>query len=288
MTTERLGFIGLGNMGHPMAANLQRAGFRLSVYNRTPGKATGFERISTSAEELVDASDIIFTMLTNDEAADNVYAAILNENIEGKLFVEMSTLSPAKSLSLAAAVRAKGASFVDAPVAGSTQPAKEGTLLIMAGGDASDIERARPYLEKMGKAIKHLGENGKGISTKIAVNYFVSILYLGLAESVLLAEKAGVAREDFLDIINNSAAGSGATRVKTPLLQQGAYPPAFALELMLKDVRLARQAGADYALSATLEQAYEAARAAGFGPQDVISIIDYLQQEKAGNRLKPA
>lgn len=281
---ERLGWIGLGNMGHPMAKNLERAGFSLSVYNRTREKAAGFSslsRVSESVAELVGNSDIIFTMLTNDAAVTNIYEVIAARDIAGKLFIDMSTISPALSSATAAAMKAKGASFIDAPVAGSTQPAKEGTLIIMAGGEEGDIERARPYLDKLGKQVKHLGVNGKGIAAKLSINYFLSVIYQGLAETVLFSEKLGIDRKDMLDIINESASGSGATRVKTPALLQDNYQPAFALELMLKDILLARDAGAAYPLSAVLIPAYQQAAEAGFGKEDVIGIINSIRKTGA-------
>ncbi|MBP1616186.1 MAG: NAD(P)-dependent oxidoreductase [Bacteroidetes bacterium] len=280
MKTEKLGFIGLGNMGHPMAKNLEKAGFPLSVYNRTISKTKDFLEKSTVAESidaLVQQSDIVFTMLTNDDSSKAVYGKILSLNIQGKLFIDMSTISPELSISTSISLKEKGASFLDAPVAGSTKPAAEGTLTIMVGGDESDIRRALPYFEKLGSTIRHLGENGKGLAAKLCVNYFVSIIYQGLAESVLLSQKLGVNRKDILDIINNSATGSGATKVKTPLLLQNDFAPAFALDLMLKDILLAQKAGADFPLSKSLIATYQAAQEAGLGEQDVIGIINYIQ-----------
>jgi len=280
MAMEKIGFIGLGNMGHPMAKNLEKAGFQLSVYNRSAEKTTDFEEkssVCTQIKDLVQNSDIIFTMLTNDNAVKAVYEEILPLDIQGKLFVDMSTISPETSKETAAALKIKEASFIDAPVAGSTMPAKEGTLIIMAGGEEKDIKRAMPYLLKMGKSVKHLGENGKGIAGKLSVNYFLSAIYQGLAETVLLAGKLGIERSDMLEIINESASGSGATKVKTPLLIADEYAPAFALDLMLKDILLAKNAGADFPLSEPLIQTYQNAHDKGFGQGDVIGIINYLK-----------
>ncbi|WP_228432527.1 MULTISPECIES: NAD(P)-dependent oxidoreductase [Chryseobacterium] len=277
---EKIGFIGLGNMGHPMAKNIEKAGFPLSVYNRSLEKTKGFQEKSTvytEIKDLVQNSDIIFTMLTNDSAVKAVYKEILPLDIQEKLFVDMSTISSETSTETAAALKIKEASFIDAPVAGSTLPAKEGTLIIMAGGEENDIQRAMPYLLKMGKSVKHLGENGKGIAGKLSINYFLSTIYQGLAETVLLSEKLGIERSDMLEIINESASGSGATKVKTPLLIEDQYAPAFALDLMLKDILLAKNAGADYPLSEALIQTYQNAHDKGFGEDDVIGIINYLK-----------
>lgn len=281
MSTEKIGFIGLGNMGLPMAKNLEKAGFALSVYNRTAEKAASFAsntKVSRSIEELVKNSDIIFTMLTNDNAVKEVYSSIQQNNISGKLFADMSTVSPIVSLETAAALNDKGASLIDAPVAGSTKPAANGTLIILAGGKQKDIERAMPYFEKMGRLVKHLGENGKGLAAKLAVNYLLAIVYQGLAESVLLAQKLGLQRSDFMDIINESALGSGVTKIKTAPLVNNSYTPAFALDLMLKDILLAQEAGADFPLGNTAANTYKAAQLHGLGKDDVIGIINHLDK----------
>lgn len=282
MTMEKVGFIGLGNMGYPMAKNLERAGFPLSVYNRTAARASAFaaqSTISPNVETLVRKNDVIFTMLTNDEAVAAVYDIIVKQEIAGKLFVDMSTISQKRSQELAATLRSKGATFVDAPVAGSTVPAAEGTLIIIAGGEAADIVRAKPYFEKMGKLTKHVGGNGQGIAAKLAINYFLSTLYQGLAETVLFSQSLGISRTDMLEIINESASGSGATKVKTPLLVNEDYKAAFALDLMLKDVLLAQEAGADYPLTKPLIETYSTAQKEGFGEQDVIAVINYLRKK---------
>lgn len=282
MNEEKIGFIGLGNMGHPMAKNLEKAGFQLSVFNRTAEKAEDFKErsiVRNTVSDVVKNSDVIFTMLTNDAAVKAVYEDVLTQNISGKLFIDMSTISPEATNDISSAVKIKEAGFLDAPVAGSTKPAAEGTLIIMAGGDEKDLQRAEPYLQKLGKQIKHLGENGKGIAAKLSVNYFLSTIYQGLAETILLSDKLGISRKDMLEIINESASGSGATKVKTPLLTDENYDPAFALDLMLKDILLAKDAGANFPLSKTLIQTYQSAHDDGFGKDDVIGIIQYLSKK---------
>lgn len=280
MNNIKLGWIGLGNMGNPMAKNLIKAGYDLSVYNRSADKTADFKEnasVCQSIGELVKNSDVIFTMLTNDEAVNQVYQEIANEELSEKLFIDCSTISQYCSLANAKLVKAKNAGFIDAPVAGSTLPAKEGTLIIMAGGDEKDIERARPYFEKLGKLTKHLGENGSGVAAKLSINYFLSLIYQGLAETVLFSESLGLAREDMLEIINESACGNGATKVKTPLLINDNYPAAFALDLMLKDILLAQKAGANFPLSQVMIDTYQDAHNKGLGKNDVIGIIEALK-----------
>ena len=268
-----------------MAQNLAKAGFQVSVYNRSPDKAEPLRQqgvpVSPDVTTLVKDSDIIFTMVANDAAVQEVYDAVLGiDNIAGKLFIDMSTISKELTVNTAKALAEKGASLIDAPVAGSVKPAQEATLIILCGGAAADVETARPYLEKMGKLIKYLGPNGSGIAAKLAINYYLSALYLGLAETVLFAEKSGIKREDILELINESATGSGATKVKTPPLLSGDFKPAFTVAQMLKDVKLAQKEGADFPLANTLQHTYDAAVSKGFGEIDVIGIIQYLQQTK--------
>lgn len=282
---ERVGWIGLGNMGNPMAKNLEKAGFTISVYNRSASKAADFKQtnatICGSIEELVTDCDVVFSIVSNDDALQAIYKTILSmDNIEGKLFVDMSTVSQQLTIQTAQAIKTKKAQFLDAPVAGSTKPAADGMLIIMVGGDPDAVERAQPYFQKMGKLVKHLGPNGKGIAAKLAFNYYVSMIYLGLAETVAFAEKSGVGRNDFLEIINESAVGSGATKAKSQMLTTDNYTAAFALELMLKDIRLAIANGADFPLTASLLHAYEQADKAGFGKGDVVGIINYLRSDK--------
>ena len=278
---ENLGFIGLGNMGHPMAKNLEKAGFPLTVYNRSPAKTQGFAPQTTISKHIVDLlkhSDIIFTMLTNDQAVEAVYQEILSYPIDGKLFVDMSTISQSLSVEVGQKIQLKGGQMIDAPVAGSTQPAAEGTLIIMVGGEQQSFQRARPYLEKMGKLTKYIGVAGQGLGTKISVNYFLSILYEGLAETMLLADKLGVEKQSLLEIINQSASGSGATKVKTPLLLNDDFRPAFALNLMLKDILLANAEWDGLPVGNTTLDTYQKAADKGFGDQDVIGIINHLKQ----------
>ena len=280
MSSEKIGWIGLGNMGKPMANNLIKAGFPLSVYNRSLDKTTDFSdkaAICTSIADLVTQSDVIFTMLTNDEAVNEVYEEISKQDVDGKLFIDCSTISQHCSLTIAELIKAKNAAFLDAPVAGSTAPATDGTLIMMVGGEENDVKRASAYFDVLGKLTKHLGKNGSGIAAKLSINYFLSLIYQGLAETVLFAEKLGIERKDMLEIINESACGNGATKIKTPLLIKDEYPAAFALDLMLKDVLLAQKAGADFPLTASLIANYQEAHDKGLGKKDVIGIIEAMK-----------
>ncbi|MGO3164112.1 MAG: NAD(P)-dependent oxidoreductase [Sphingobacteriaceae bacterium] len=282
---EKIGFIGLGSMGHPMAKNLENAGVVLTVFNRTQEKAKAFaarSQIANTIPDLVEKSDIIFTMLTNDQAVEAVYDVLLECQIQGKLLIDMSTVSPRATATLAVEAESRGAWFLDAPVAGSTLPATEGSLSFMVGGTSEAFVRAEPYLKMMGRALKHLGPSGSGIAAKICINYYLSILYQGMAETVLFAERMGISREDMMSIINGSASGSGASKVKTNLIVNDKYPPSFSVNLMLKDVGLALSSGADFPMSEVLLRTYQGASQAGRGEQDVMAILPFLKEEPTG------
>ncbi len=280
---DKIGFIGLGNMGKPMAKNLEQAGVPLYVYNRTSEKMNDFSEKSIPCNDiysLVKECDIIFTMLTNDDAVHAVYETILSMDIAGKLFVDMSTISQDASKAISETTKLKGASFIDAPVAGSTQPAKDGTLIFMVGGDEADEKKVLPYLEIMGKEVKYMGANGQGVNAKLCINYYLSILYQGMAETVLFAEKMGISRENMMSIINESASGSGASKVKTSMIIKDEYPAAFSIDLMLKDVKLAVEAGAKYPLTDSVLKTYQGAKDAGFATYDVMSVIPFMEDKK--------
>ena len=276
-----VGFLGLGNMGNPMAKNLEKASIPLFVYNRNIDKTKDFEQdstICTSIEELVNNTEIIFTMLSNDDAVSEVYDQILTLDIKGKLFVDMSTISKEGTQKIAKKIKSKEGSFIDAPVAGSTVPAKEATLIFMVGSEEQDFQKIQPYLSLMGKEVKHLGTNGMGIAAKLCINYYLSILFQGMAETIVFAETMGVERQMMMDIINQSAAGSGASKVKTNAIVNNEFPPAFALDLMLKDINLAVTAGANLPLTNTLQNSYQKAHDMGLGDKDVIAILEFAKQ----------
>lgn len=282
---KKIGWIGLGNMGSPMAQNLENAGFSLIVYNRSHEKTKPFAdrgiEVAKSLSQLITSADIIFTMVSDDTAISAIFDEVHKTgNLDGKIFVDMSTISHALSKSIAQRLRTANAFFLDAPVAGSTKPAAEGNLVIMVGGDLAVLDEVRPYLNKIGKLVKHLGANGTGIAAKLAVNYFLAIIYQGVAETTLFAEQNGIKRADILEIINESPAGSGATRVKTPSLVSNEFPPAFALDFMLKDILLARAIGADFPLTPAMIETYQNAKKSGFGEDDVMAITKYIAENR--------
>lgn len=271
-------------MGYPMAKNLLKAGYALNVYNRTASKAEGLVNdgatLASSIKDLCVESEVIITMLSDDQAVKGIFlgeGGLLNCQAEGKLVINMSTVSPRTSYELEEMSKAVGARFLEAPVSGSVKPAEDGTLLILVGGDEDNYRAAQPIFEKLGKLSFWLGSVGAGSSAKLAINYFLALTLEGLAETVLFAKKNGIKAEDMLRIVNEGACGSPLTKLKTNAIVTNSYPAAFALKHMVKDLRLAVEQGIDFPLAQPLAETYKKAFDKGLGEEDVMAIITYLE-----------
>jgi len=285
MNTLQLGWIGLGNMGTPIVKNLLGAGYAVTVYNRTKSKEQPLTEAGATAastpQQLIDECDIVFTMVSDDEAVKQVYTGpdgLLTKANTGKLIIDMSTVSPATSRYVAALCKSNGMDFLDAPVSGSVKPAEEGTLIVLVGGSEEAYQKAKPLFEVIGKLAVHLGENGAGSAAKLAINYLLGLHLQGLAETVLFARQNGIAAKDMLTIINEGACGNGISRGKTPSILQNEFPAAFALKLLVKDLRLAKESGLQMPLFAPLFHCYQQAMQSGLGEKDVMAIMEYLEE----------
>jgi 3-hydroxyisobutyrate dehydrogenase len=273
----QLSWIGLGHMGTPMAMNLLKAGFDLSVYNRSADKLkplieAGAKPVN-SVEDIAKESDVIFTMLSDDSAVSSVFDELFEQDVKNKLFINMSTISPDLAIQLGEKCKTKGAHYLDAPVSGSVKPATDGTLLILVGGNNEAYDKAIPYFERLGKLSLLLGEVGSGSKAKLAINYYMSVVIEGLAETVLFAEKNGIDKEAMMLIVNESACGSGMSKMKTPSILQDDYPAAFPLKHMYKDLGLARKQGLkSHTLEAVLK-AYQQSMDNGDGDKDLMAVI---------------
>ena len=283
-----IGWIGLGNMGTPMVKNLVKAGFDVTVYNRSADKSAALRKevnikIAPSPAALLATSDVIFTMLSDDHAVKQVYEGENNVFSEtpGKelTMVDMSTVSPETTLYLAGLCAEKGISYLDAPVAGSVKPAEEAQLVIMVGGDEQVYAKVKPAFDVLGKMSVYLGENGKANVAKLSVNLMLGVVAQGLAEAVIFARKNGLTAEQLLPLINASAVGGGLTRMKTENIINNDYKPAFALKLLEKDIRLATENGMDTPVGQSLYTTLQAANAKGHGDEDMISVLKYLSGE---------
>ena len=289
-TDLRVGFIGLGRMGFPMATNIASAGFPLTVWNRTVSKSerlaaeTG-ARIARSPAGLARTVDVLITMVADGPVLEDLYTGegdICGSLRAGTLCMDMSTVSPVESLQVAAAVETAGARFVDAPVSGSTAPAEAGTLTIIAGGRVEDFETVRPVLEAMGSRIFHMGPAGSGATIKLAVNSIVYGLGQAVAEGLVLAEAAGIERETAYEVFASSAIAAPFVHYRRDTyLNPGEVPVAFRTVLAKKDLDLALDLAASVGASmpqAALNRAQLVdAIEAGFGEHDMSAVAEYLR-----------
>lgn len=278
---KKIAWIGLGHMGTPMALNLIKAGYELSVYNRSDDKLQPLIEAGAkpyrSVQNICQASDVIFIMLSDDNANKDVFEKLIDIDMEGKLFINMSTISPDLSIELSKKVLEKKGRYLEAPVSGSVKPAQDGTLIILAGGKDEDYDIAIPYFEKLGKLSLLLGEVGQGAKAKLAINYYMSVVVEGLAETILFAEKNGINRETMLFITNESACGSPMSKMKTPSILQDNYPAAFPLKHMMKDIGLAKQQGLHTKTMEAMSDAYQKAMDMNLGDEDLMAVIKALK-----------
>ncbi|HET7009688.1 MAG TPA: NAD(P)-dependent oxidoreductase [Anaerolineales bacterium] len=294
---KRVGFIGLGLMGAPMAANVARAGYPLTVYNRSPEKTASLNEVgarsAATPREVAAASDVVITMLTDAAAVEQVLRGdegLLAGGRSGSVLIDMSTVSPDQSRSMAIEVEVQGWRKLEAPVYGSTGPARDGTLGIMVGGDPSLFEEQRDLLQTMGRSIFYMGRMGAGAATKLAFNLMVASQFQSLAEAMALAGSAGVDLGKLSEVIQATAVSSDLIRRKIANILGDNYAPAFPLKHMHKDLGLMLETG--HALGVPLpatgaiHESFTAARSRGYGDLDAIAVFCLLA-ELSGSRAKP-
>ena len=271
-----VGFVGLGIMGRPMAGHLLAAGFPLTVFNRTRERTRELEsagaRVAATPAEAARAADVIVVMVTDSPDVEAVIAGpggIAEGVRRGAVVVDMSTVAPATERRMAAILRERGADYVDAPVSGGDVGAKNATLAIMAGGDATALERARPVLERMGKTITHCGPVGSGQLAKLCNQILVGVTLLGVSEAIAFARKSGLDPEVMLRAVEAGAAASWQLSNLGPRIMKDDVAPGFMVDLMLKDLRLveetAEASGAGLPATPTVRRLFEAARESGWG-----------------------
>ncbi|NWF37715.1 NAD(P)-dependent oxidoreductase [Mariprofundus sp. NF] len=241
---QHIGFIGLGIMGQAMAGNILKAGYELTVYNRSSHKAaalaTAGATVALSPKELAERCEIIILMLTGPEAVDAILGGgngLLSADCKGKTIINMSTVPPAYSRELAQQLGAHGITVIDAPVSGSKIPAELGTLVILAGGDETAIKQLEPLLLSMGSRVIYCGEAGTGSSMKLAINLLLGTMMEGLAEATHLAEASGLATETFLEVVSAGALACPLFKIKEQMLITDSYPPQFPFRHMAKDMQ---------------------------------------------------
>jgi 3-hydroxyisobutyrate dehydrogenase len=274
--TLSAGFVGLGIMGRPMAGHLLRAGFPLTVFNRTRERSREIEaggaRVSASPADVARASDVVVVMVSDSPDVEGVVAGpggIVEGVRPGTVVVDMSTVAPATERRLAAILRERGAEYLDAPVSGGDVGAKNATLAIMVGGEAAALERARPVLERLGKSITHCGPSGSGQLAKLCNQILVGVTLLGVSEAIAFAGKSGLDPRVMLKAVEAGAAGSWQLSNLGPRIMADDVAPGFMVDLMLKDLRLvaetAEAAGAGLPATSVVHRLFEEARRRGWG-----------------------
>jgi 3-hydroxyisobutyrate dehydrogenase-like beta-hydroxyacid dehydrogenase len=292
MTDQRVAVLGTGRMGSAMAERLASQGVPVVVYNRTPDRAAALaERIGATVAatpaEAAARADVVISMVADDDAVRALYlgpdGAVAGLHA-GAIAVDMSTVMPDTIRAIAPEIAARGAGVIDAPVSGSVASTLAGQLTIMVGGDAADLERARPILERLAHRIFHLGPLGSGAVMKLAVNTVIYGLNGAVAEGLVLAERNGIDRAQAYDVIAASAAGAPFLGYKrTAFVEPAAAPVAFALELADKDLRLIHQlaetSGSSMPQAATNLELIRAAERSAGADADFSMVASHLREE---------
>jgi 3-hydroxyisobutyrate dehydrogenase-like beta-hydroxyacid dehydrogenase len=285
----KLGFVGLGVMGGEMVNRLLSKGHMVTGYNRTRGKAEwlikkGMKWVG-SPREVAAASDVIFSMVTNSPALQAIVEGpdgILAGLTPGKLYVDISTVSPEYSRAVAHKVREKGADMVDAPVSGSVITLQEGKLSVMVGGRKETFEKLQPLLLDIGPKVTHVGDNGLALVMKIATNLSLAVQMLAFAEGVLLAEKSGISRAVAVEVLTNSAIASPMIKYRGPFVLELPEEAWFNVNMMQKDMLLALELGRKLDVpmpsTAVSNEFLTAARGMGLVEKDFAVVYDVLAQ----------
>lgn len=283
----RAAFLGLGRMGEPMAQNLAKAGLLEAVWNRSDGR-TGWcgdagVRVAPSPADAASGADVVVMMLADGDVARAVGTEALAAMQAGSVLVDMGTSGPDAARELARAAAERGIGFLDAPVSGSTAPARAGTLAVLVGGSSEDLERARPALEAMSRAQHHLGGVCSGAIMKLALNMLIAVTNQGISELLVLCERAGLARPAAYAALADSALASPFVQYKqAAFLHPDDEPVAFTLRLMLKDLALAdalaEQLDADQPAVDAARGVLERSVAAGRGDEDLVRVADTLRE----------
>lgn len=245
MSDTRVAFIGTGIMGRPMASNLLKAGFAVTVHNRTPARAKPLAEagatVANSIDECIKNADVIITCVPDSPDVEAVYlgdGGVVAGAPSGSLAIDMSTVAPATARTVAAALAERDVAFLDAPVSGGEWGAINGTLSIMVGGDAEAVHRADPVFRAMGKSVVHCGPSGAGQTTKLCNQILCAVNLVAACEAIVFAEKAGLDVAKMLEAVSGGAAGSWVINNLAPRMLKGDFDPGFMVDLQQKDMRL--------------------------------------------------
>ena len=295
MPDDTIGFIGLGIMGAPMAANLRRAGYRLVVHNRTRAKAEEFASSENAGAEVADApkdvaerTDVVITMLPDSPDVEQVYLGddgVIAGTHDGQLLIDMSSIAPSVARAVFDAASAVGAAALDAPVSGGDVGAREGTLSIMVGGPSEAFDRARPLFEVLGKTVVRLGDAGAGQTAKACNQILVAVTIEAVSEALVLASKAGVDPAKLIDVLSGGLAGNKVMEVRRRNFLEHDFTPGFKLALHHKDLgialRTARELDVYVPTTALVDQMLAALEAQGEGGLDHSALLTVIEQQSA-------
>lgn len=290
-----VGFIGLGIMGAGMAGNLLGAGHELVVWNRTAARteplAAAGAQVAGSPREVAQRADVVVTCVSDTPDVEQVLLGddgVVRGARPGTLVIDMSTVSPEVTRRIGAELAGREMRFLDAPVSGGSEGAANGTLTIMVGGAAGDVDAARPYLEAMGSAITHVGPVGAGQTCKLANQILVVVTMLGVSEALLFAQAGGLDPARTIDAVAGGAGGSWMLANRGPQAVARDWRPGFTVDLQQKDLRLVLEAADQYGVpllgTATVSQLYRTLQAAGLGGQGNHALVQALER-LAGLRL---
>jgi 3-hydroxyisobutyrate dehydrogenase len=288
MSIQRVGFIGLGIMGAPMAANLASAGYQLRVWNRTPARAEPLvaagATLASSPADVAAAVDITISCVSDSPDVEAVTlgpGGVIEGASPGSVYIDCSTISPQVARRIATALKERQVDMLDAPISGGDVGARAGTLAIMVGGEAPVFERCLPVFQALGKTIVHVGPSGAGQVVKLCNQVAGALNLLAMAEAISLAERSGVAPEKMLEVVSAGAAGSWMLSNLGPRAVAGDFAPGFMVELMQKDLRLVAETAAVSATpvpgSALVQQLLRVLEARGRGRDGTQAIVDTLR-----------
>jgi 3-hydroxyisobutyrate dehydrogenase len=289
MAYDSVGFVGLGIMGSRQAANLAKAGYELTVFNRTRERAQAWVdehggAVAGSPREVAERSDVVITMVVDGPQVEEMILGpdgALAGARDGTLFVDMSTIAPATARSLAERLAAEGHAFVDAPVTGSSPKAEAGTLTIMCGGAEEDVARARPLFEVMGEKIVHAGEAGQGQAVKVLSQGVTAVNCATLAQAITVGRQIGLDLGALLEVMTGGSSDSTMRELKGRAMVDHDIPVLFKLEHMLKDVHLcleeSRGAGGSFPFAALAGELYSAGVGRGLGQQDFAAVLEVVE-----------
>jgi len=291
----KIGFIGLGVMGAPMARNLLAADREVVAWNRSPEPLAALVEAGAQAAESPAAvaaqADVLITILKDDPVVREVLGGsdgAIAAAPAGSLVIDMSTVSPALARELAAEAGARGVGFLDAPVSGGDVGARDGTLSIMVGGEAADVERARPVFEVLGSRVTHVGEAGAGQVAKACNQVLVAVIFAGLSEALVLGSKLGVDPAGILDAVGGGMAANRIMEVRRHNFLDHDFAPGFKVDLHHKDLEIALGASAEVdaplPLTAEVQQMFRQLRAGGHGEEDDSALLRVAEQ-RAAHRL---